>query len=198
MINPQLGNVGNATGTSAGLKGTGYRQVQTFTPEQMQLFQRLFGQVSPESGLSRLVSGSPEAFQQLEAPAHQQFNEQIGSLASRFSGMGTGARRSSGFQQATGAAAGNFAQQLQAQRLGLQRQAMHDLMGMSQQLLGQQPFAFTPEKKPFWQELLSSGAGSIGTIAGGALGSFLGPIGTAAGGAAGNALGSAIGNYFSS
>ena len=197
MMNANPTSGGNSTGLAAGLKGTGYKQVQNFTPEQMQLFQRLFGQVAPESGLSRLASGSPEAFEQLEAPAYQQFNEQLGNIANRFSGAGTGARRSSGFQQATSGAAQNFAQQLQAQRLGLQRQAMHDLMGMSQQLLGHESY-LTPEKKPFWKELLSSGAGGIGTIAGGALGSLLGPVGTSLGSMAGGALGSAVGNYFNS
>lgn len=174
MIPAMTGNAGAATGSGTGLKGTGYRQVQTFSPEQMQLFQRLFGLTGAEGHLSKLASGSPEQFEALEAPAKRQFNEAIGGLASRFSGMGSGARRSSGFNLAGTQAAGDFAERLMSQRLGLQRQAISDLMGMSQQLLGQQPNALIPEQKPFWQELLSAGAGGLGSALGTGLGKFIG------------------------
>jgi hypothetical protein len=156
--------MGQATGQPAGLKGTGYQQVQTFTPEQMQLFQQMFGQVGPQSYLGKLAGGDQSQFEQLEAPALKQFNQLQGGLASRFSGMGSGARRSSGFQNTANQASMDFASQLQSQRMGLQRQAMQDLMGMSQHLLGQSPYELTPEKRPFWQELLLSTAGGAGDI----------------------------------
>lgn len=152
----------SATGQPAGLKGTGYQQVQTYTPEQMQLFQQMFGHTAPGGYLSRLAGGDQSQFEQLEAPALRQFQGLQGQLASRFSGMGTGARHSSGFQNTANQAATDFAQQLQSQRMGIQRQALQDLMGMSGQLLGQSPYALTPEKRPFWQELLLSLAGGTG------------------------------------
>jgi hypothetical protein len=146
------------TGQAAGLKGTGYKQVtqQTFTPEQMNLFQQLFGQVGPESFLGKLAGGDQSQFEQLEAPALKQFGQLQGDIASRFSGMGTGARRSSGFQNTLNSATQDFAGQLQSQRLGLQRQALQDLLGLSGELLGQRPYqtSFAEKKKPFWQELL--------------------------------------------
>lgn len=164
------------TGSSSGLKGTGYQQVtaQSFTPEQMQLFQRMFSQVSPDSQLSKLAGGDQSQFDQLEAPALKQFSALQGNLASRFSGMGSGARRSSGFQNASNQAAQDFAGQLQSQRMGLQRQAMQDLMGFSSNLLQQRPYEeyILPQQKPFWQELLlglapgiGQGAGAAGTSA---------------------------------
>jgi hypothetical protein len=69
--------------------------------------------------------------------------------------MGSGARHSSGFQNTANQATSDFAQQLQSQRLGLQRQAMQDLMGMSESLLGQRPYErFLTKKQPsFWQQL---------------------------------------------
>lgn len=163
----------SSTGQADALKGTGYRQVQTYTPEQMQLFQQLFGHTSPGGYLSKLAGGDQAAFQQLEAPALQQFQQLQGNVASKFSGAGSGARHSSGFQNTLNQATSDFAQQLQAQRLGLQRQAMQDLMGMSHSLLGQQPYSLIPEQKPFWQELLLSGAGGLGSALGG-LGSLFG------------------------
>jgi len=159
---------GTSTGGSSPLGRTGnmvpkgYRQgqLQQFSPEQMELFQRLFGQVGPESQLSRLAGGDQSQFEQLEAPALKQFGELQGNLASRFSGFGAGARRSSGFQNTMNQAASDFAQQLQAQRLGLQRQALQDLMGMSSQLLAQRPYEQFLVKKP--PSFLQSLGGALG------------------------------------
>lgn len=144
-------------------KGYQKGQLSQFTPEQMQLFKSMFSQLGPESFLSQLAGGEEGAFDQLEAPALRQFGELQGNLASRFSGMGTGARHSSGFQNALNSATGDFAQQLQSQRMGLQRQALQDLMGMSNTLLQQRPYEqfLTPKKTPFWQSLLTSGVGGL-------------------------------------
>lgn len=162
-----LGNsvMQGASGMSAGSHLTGgnkiprgYTQGQLgqFTPEQMQLFQRLFGQVEPNSFLSRLAGGDESTFQQLEAPAMRQFQGLQGQLASRFSGMGLGGRRSSGFQNASNQAVSDFAEQLQSQRLNLQRQAIQDLMGISNNLLSQRPYEqfFVKKQMPFWKQLL--------------------------------------------
>lgn len=155
-----------ATGASSGSRMTGFKdtipkgyrlgQLQQFTPEQMQLFQNMFGQVGPGSFLSKLAGGEEGAFDQLEAPAMKQFGQLQGQLASRFSGMGSGARRSSGFANTMNQASSDFAQQLQSQRMGLQRQALMDLMGISESLLGQRPYERSLIKKQpsFWQQLL--------------------------------------------
>lgn len=121
---------------------SGYRKyaVQNFTPEQMDLFSQLFDYLGPESFLSKLAGGDESSFDELEAPALRQFNELQGGLASRFSGMGTGGRKSSGFQNASNAASQDFAGQLQSNRQGLQRQAFMDLMGLSEGLMNQRPY----------------------------------------------------------
>ena len=157
------------TGGSSGMqkdkipKGYQKGQLGQFTPEQMQLFKSMFGQLGPDSFLSQLAGGDEGMFDQLEAPALRQFGELQGGIASRFSGMGTGARKSSGFQNTMNSAAGDFAQQLQSQRMSLQRNALQDLMGMSNQLLQQRPYEqfLTPKKTPFWQSLLTSGVGGL-------------------------------------
>ena len=78
----------------------GYEQgtLQQFTPEQMNLFKSMFGQVGPDSFLGKLAGGDQSMFEQMEAPAMRQFQGLQGQLASRFSGMGMGSRRGSGFQ----------------------------------------------------------------------------------------------------
>src|SRR6185436_17453328 len=101
---------------------SGYKSFEQFTPDQMQLFQQLFSHVGPQSYLSRLAGGDESLFQQMEAPAFRQFDELMGQYASRFSGMGMGARKGSGFQNSTNAATSNFAQDLMARRQSLQQQ----------------------------------------------------------------------------
>lgn len=185
------GGLNNATGTFRNKIPKGYTEgrIQNFSPEQMQLFQQLFSQVSPESYLSRLSSGDQELFDEMEEPALQQFSGLLGNIGSRFSQGGGGAgalssRRSSGFQNATTSAASNFAQQLQANRQALQRQAIEDLMGLGRDLLQQRPYenfvAQTPQKqyRPSTADQLIGAGGSflggIGKSAGDLLGKWLG------------------------
>lgn len=155
------------TGQRGNVTPKGYQtgQLAQFDPEQMQLFQQLFSHLGPNSYLSKLASGDESTFNQIEAPALRQFSSLQGNIASRFSGMGSGARRSSGFQNALTGASSDFAQQLQSQRMGLQRQALQDLFGMSNQLLSQRPYETTLTEKPtsFLEKLLVGLAGGAGT-----------------------------------
>lgn len=136
-------------------KGYKLGQIQNFTPEMMELFNQLFSHVGPESYLSRLAEGDEDLFNEIEAPAKRDFTGLQGNLASRFSGQGMGARRSSGFQNTMNAASSDFAQDLQSKRQGLQRDALKDLMGFSNDLLNQKPYEslITEKPKKWWQEL---------------------------------------------
>ncbi len=183
-INPTTFNTGAVNSGSMKEKlpkGYSKGSLQQFTPEQMNLFQQMFGQVGPDSYLSKLAGGDQATFDQMEAPALRQFSGLQGNIASRFSGMGgLGARKSSGFQNTMNSAASNFAQELQSNRQNLQRQALSDLMGFSNQLLGQRPYENSLIKK---QE--SPWAGIVGKLAGavpGLVTSFMG------GGSPGSAL----------
>lgn len=169
-----MGGMGGGMGNKIP-KGYQEGRLQQFTPEQMQLFQRMFSQVGPDSFLSKIAGGDEDAFAQMEAPAMQQFAGLQGGLASRFSGMGMGGRRSSGFQNTSNQATSDFAQGLQSRRMDLQRQAMQDLHGMSRDLLSQRPYEqfLTEKEQPWWQKLLS-GLGNIG-------GQFAGGIASRAG-----------------
>jgi len=157
-------------------KGYSQGQMQQFTPEQMELFQQMFGQVGSDSYTGRLAGGDQSQFDEMEAPALRQFNELQGNISSRYSGMGgRGARKSSGFQNEMSAASSNFAQELQAKRQGLQRQAIQDLRGMSNDLLGQRPYDQFLVEKPQnqasgWGALAGAGLGAAGGFfAGGGL-----------------------------
>lgn len=86
-------------------------------------------------------------FEQLEAPAYESFNKTLGQIGSRFSQFG--AQDSSAFQNAVSGAGANLAQNLQSQRLGLQNNAVQQLLGHSTQLLGQQPYSLQKEDSGF-------------------------------------------------
>ena len=148
--------------------GYKYGQIQQFTPEMMQLFQQMMQHLGPEGFLSKLASGDQSMFEEMEQPALKQFGELQGGLASKFSGMGMGGRRSSGFGNTMNQATSDFASQLQSQRLGLQRQALQDLMSSGNALLQQKPYdTFLTQKQPsFWEQLMLSSAGGLAKGAG--------------------------------
>jgi len=147
----------------------GYKRISNFSPEQMDLFRQLFGHLSPDSYTSRLAESDEGLFEEMEAPALRQFAGLQGNIASRFSGMGTGGRHSSGFQNTLTSASSNFAQDLQSQRQGLQRQAIKDLFGMGSELLGQQPYSYLQKQPSFLENLLGFGAQGAGQVGGAAL-----------------------------
>ncbi len=168
------------TGRSSGASGTGMKEVQTsvMTPQKHAFYNALMGgtQQGIAGGLGHLSDvaggGSEAMHSQIEAPAMSQFGSMMGQLGSRFSGMGTGARKSSGFQQATGGAATDLAERLASQRQGLQQNAISQLMDLSRTLLSTPEFetSLIAKKQPFWKELLGSAvpalAGGIGQVGG--------------------------------
>lgn len=161
---------------------SGYKKfsINQFTPEQIELFKDMFQHLGPDSFLSKLAGGDQSAFEEMEAPALQQFNALQGNLASRFSGMGTGGRHSSGFQNTVNQAAQDFAGQLQANRMTLRNQAIRDLMGMSNQLLNQRPqekglVQKNQDNSSGWGGLIGAGVGGLGGFfAGGPAGALAG------------------------
>jgi len=164
------------------------RQLQNYTPEQMELQRRGEERVGSGSYLDRLASGEPGMFNEVEAPAYRQFNELQGGMASRFSqgggGQGAiGSRRSSGFQNTANAAASNFAQDLQSNRMALTRQAQQDLFNMSQGLLSNKPYDRWVEEN---QDQGFDWGGAAGAAGGAIVGGFTGgPMGAVQGGTMG-------------
>jgi hypothetical protein len=192
---------GRTGGGAISPRKAGYDVVQTprLSPQVMQLWEQLMGGSQPgvQSGLSHLSQlaggGSEDYWKQLEAPALRQFGELQGDIASRFSGLGSGGRHSSGFQNALGGAAADLSERLQSQRLGLQRGAIDQLLGLYGDLMHNDPYEMMltqRQKKPsIWQKLLGGGL----PIAGAGLGAlFGGPAGAALGGQLGGAAGAAF------
>ena len=86
------------------------------------------------SQLGGMAQGSPELFDQLEAPAMRQFQQQIlPGIANRYVGSGIG--NSSGMQNSFAGAGRDLAENLQSQRLGYQQNATQQIMGLMNLLL---------------------------------------------------------------
>lgn len=186
MTTPE--NVG-PMGRSGSKIPSGYKQfqVQKFTPEMMKQYQQLFSHVSPDSYLGRLAGGDQSAFEEMEAPAMRQFSALQGNIGSRFAGMGQGGIKSSGFKNTMNTAANQFAQDLASKRMEHRRNAIKDLMGFSEMLMGQQPYETGLVEKPQKQSGWNAFAGGVGGAIPGAITGFLtgGPPGAVAGAATG-------------
>lgn len=182
------------TGKTGSKVPSGYKQgqIQQFTPEMMDFMSQLMQMLGPDSFMSQIAGGDQSAFEQMEAPALRQFTGLQGNLASKFSGMGMGGRRSSGFTNTMNSAASDFAQQLQSKRTDMRMQAIKDMQNMGNQLLSQKPYeTFLMEKDlPFWKKLLGATSKAAGAGAGGYFG---GPQGAAAGYQAGSGFSQGMG-----
>jgi hypothetical protein len=165
-------------------KGYAAGKIQQFGPEQMDLFRRLFSYTAPGSQLAGLAAGNEAAFAPQEEQATRDFQKFQGQTASRFSQLAPAAMsatRGSGFKNLQTQGAQDFALQLAAQRQGLQRQALMDLMGISQSLLSQRPEAqfLVKQELPFWKQLALGGVQGLGSglsslLGGGGLGGLFG------------------------
>jgi hypothetical protein len=163
------------TATGSDLRGVdprmhapkGHRQYQQFTPEQMDIFGRSQELVGPDSYLSRLANGDQSMFEQMEAPAWKLLGQAQQSLGNRYSQFAPGAmsaQRGSGHGQAQNQLSSDFAQDLASRRMGLQRQATLDLFNMSQELMGQRPYALQErqqKQQSGWGGLFGAGIGGL-------------------------------------
>lgn len=146
----QAHDIGEAFGGLGGLFGGGggggykTRRIPNFTPEQMNLLNQLLSGVSGGIGgglgqLAGLASGDVSSFAPYEQNALNQFNQQIiPGIAQRFGNQGT--LNSSLFANAASGAGANLASMLGARRQQIQYQAIRDLLGLGENLLGQRPY----------------------------------------------------------
>ncbi len=129
--------------------GYKYGQIPQFTPQMFEIFKNMANLAGPDSYLSKIAGGDEETFSTIENPLKKQFQGTLGTLGSEFSGVGLGARKSSGFKNATSQAINDFTMNLQNKRQELMKQAITDLMGYQNMALSQQPYdQFLVPKNP--------------------------------------------------
>lgn len=184
-----------------GKKIPGYNTVAvpTMDPQTMAHREQVRQRIEPGvyGGLdqyARLAAGDESAYQGIQNRAFEDFNRSLGQIGSRYAGVGSGqmsARNSSAFQNETTGAAGDLAARLQEQRMGIQKDALHELLGLSRDLMSNSPYEYglMPQKKKrkWWETAIGAGSGIAGGIAGGMFG-----------GLPGAAFGSQVGSQFGS
>jgi len=142
-------------------RGTGYRAINipTKSGEQSRAFSEALAALQPYLGgavgsMGRMASGQPEQFEQMEAPAMRQYQQLLGNIGARYSGMGMGAQKSSAFQNEMSSAASDLAERLQSQRLSMQQSAQEQLMNLFKSLMGEDLFdtQLMPKKSSFYKQ----------------------------------------------
>ena len=146
------------------------KQTPNYTPEQQEYLKGIISQLTQSNPnafqyLNNILSDDPEAMEAFNAPAKQEFEEDIiPSILERFSTGGT--RHSSGLNQALGRAGQTLATNLNAQRANLKQNAISQLLGYSNLGLGQQNTPYIKEgqqRSPsIWDSLAPTGGKLFG------------------------------------
>jgi len=124
-----------------------FEQIDKFDPQRQAAFNQLLQTVLPQL-LSSIQDGGFEPIAEREKQRFMQ--ETVPSLAERFTGMGAGAQRSSGFQEALARGGSELGTNLAAlgSQFGMQRQSqLMNLLGMG--LTPQQETGFFPGRTGF-------------------------------------------------
>lgn len=111
--------------------------------------------------LQNILGGSPEFFESFQKPARRAFEQQtLPSIAERFtSSLGEGAQRSSAFGQQLGQAGRDLEENLFSQRLGMQGNALNQLMQLLGPALAQRQYEYEEPRKPGYLEQSAKFAG---------------------------------------
>lgn len=184
-----------ATPTSyRSMSRTPYEQLQVPTkdPRQMELYQQVASALGPHlrgsvEGMGQMAAGgTPEQWAQLEAPAMRQYQQAIGGIGARYSGLGMGTQKSSAFQNELTGSAADLAERLQGNRMSLQQNAQRQLLELYKHLMSTDTFEnlfMEKERRNPWGGLFS------GATSGATAGSAFGPWGLAAGALLGGTAG---------
>lgn len=155
-------------------KGSEEKTKPIYNPQQEDLLNQLLGGLSgPLAGglgnLGNILGGDQASFDAFFKPARRGFEEEtLPSIAERFTGSaGEGSQRSSSFGQALGSAGRDLEENISSQRVGMQTNALSQLMNMFQPALSPTQHQYTTDRQPGFLEnagLSFIGSGGIGSI----------------------------------
>ena len=143
---------------------TGYKahQIQNYTPQAMKFYEDYMdkiggGAMKGADYYTKIAAGDQSVFDEIEKPAYNAYEKQIGALGNRFSHLG--ALDSNYFENATAGAGRELQENLASKRTELRQKAIDTLMNQSSALLDKKPFetVYEKEKDPNeWMNVLSS------------------------------------------
>lgn len=110
--------------------------------------------------LEGILGDEEGAYEDFEAPAMQQFEQEIiPSILERFSGMG--ARSSSALNQTLGQAGKELSTNLSAQRAGLKNNALQNLMNFAQMGMQSKKTPYVKKGSPGFLDMAAPAAGNF-------------------------------------
>lgn len=148
-----------------------------YDPQQEDVLNQLLGALQQQlpgglQNLQNILGGDPSSFEAFERPARRGFEQQtIPTIAERFtSQFGEGAQQSSAFGQALGTAGKELEEDIFSKRIGMQSDALSQLLGMLGPAISPRRYQYTRPRKPGFLESfetnLSEGIGAMGGLGG--------------------------------
>jgi len=146
-----------------------------YEPEQENLLNQILGSLTGQlpmglQNLQNILGGGEEHFAAFERPARRAFEQQtLPTIAERFTGtFGEGSQRSSAFGQALGTAGRELEENLMASRLGMQGDALSQLLGLIGPSISPRKYQYTLPRQPgFLENAGLALAEGLGTSLGG-------------------------------
>jgi len=117
------------------------------------------------SNLRNILGGDRETFESFFAPARRDFEQKtLPSIAERFTGfLGEGSQRSSAFGQQLGQAAKELEEDIFSQRIGMQQDALSQLLSLLGPATAPRQFQYTkPRRQGFLENILGALAQGAG------------------------------------
>ena len=141
-----------------------------FLPQQQQILENITGALQEQlpvglENLQAILGGYPEKFERFFTPARRRFEQEtLPTIAERFTGaLGEGAQRSSAFGQQLGRAAREFEEDVFSQRLGMQQEALNQLLSLLSPTLSPRRYRYVRPRQPgLLEDLLSGSLRGIG------------------------------------
>lgn len=147
-------------------KGEKTKTKPIYNPQQENVLNQLLGSISGQlpmglSNLQNILGGDEGTFESFFAPARRSFEQQtLPSIAERFTGLfGEGAQKSSAFGQQLGQAGKEFEEDIFSQRLGMQQDALSQLLSLLGPALSPRQYQYVKPRKRGLLEILG-GAGA--------------------------------------
>lgn len=146
-------------------KGSKTKTKPIYNPQQEDILNQILGSLSGQfpqglQNLQNILGGNEETFRQFEAPARRGFEQQtLPSIAERFTGQfGTGSQQSSAFGQALGTAGRELEENLLSKRIGLQGDALSQLLQLLGPATSPRQYQYTKPRRPGILENVGAGA----------------------------------------
>jgi hypothetical protein len=130
-----------------------------YNPQQEDLLNQIMNALSGPlasgtQNLQNILGGDQETFDAFERPARRAFEQQtLPTIAERFTGsLGEGSQRSSAFGQAIGSAGRELEEDLFSKRIGMQGDALSQLIGLLGPATTPRQHEYTTDRKPGFLE----------------------------------------------